>query len=223
MTPAWQQLVAHAKNSRNLLLRDLVAQDGRFEEFSRELNGLCVDFSRCLATAETLEHLQALANECNLSEQVAAMCAGEISNTTEKRAALHTALRGTATAMPGVAEQVSAELEKFLAYADSVREGEIVAASGQRFKTVINIGIGGSDLGPRLVAHALAGLDEPVQVKFVSGVDGIELEQALANANPADTLFIVCSKTFMTLEMRVNALAAREWLVAGGSLISCDA
>jgi glucose-6-phosphate isomerase len=217
LTPAWQQLTAHAKKSSNLLLRDLVAQDGRFEEFSRELDGLCVDFSRCLATAETLEHLQALAIECNLSEQVAAMCAGEISNTTEKRAALHTALRGTATEMPGVAEQVSVELEKFLAYADSVREGEIVAASGQRFRTVINIGIGGSDLGPRLVARALAGPDEPVQVKFVSGVDGIELAQVLANANPADTLFIVCSKTFMTLETCVNALAAREWLVAGGN------
>jgi glucose-6-phosphate isomerase len=79
LTPAWQQLTVHAKKSSNLLLRDLVAQDGRFEEFSRELDGLCVDFSRCLVTAETLEHLQALAIECNLSEQVAAMCAGEIS------------------------------------------------------------------------------------------------------------------------------------------------
>ncbi len=212
-TPAWQQLESHAQLMGSESLASLLSEAGRYEKFSRELNELVVDFSRCMVSGETLDLLESLAQECDLQGEIQRLFAGAIVNETEGRAALHTALRGSREAAPDIAAKVSEQLESFLTYADSIRNAEICGSAGERFRTVINIGIGGSDLGPRLVARALADWDEPVTVHFVAGVDGIELADALNGADPATTLFIVCSKTFTTLETRVNADAARKWIL----------
>jgi len=218
---AWSMLAEHAQRNAKLKLHDLLTDDpARYNHFSFELEDLLVDVSRCLATEETLELLVQLAEQSQLPEKIDALYNGVSLNVTERRAALHTALRGTDPAqteevsdVSSVPKLVAEQLDLFLRFADSVREGDRRGHTGQRFTRVINIGIGGSDLGPRLIADALADKSEGLSVCYVAGIDGIELSDALLGADPQTTLFVVCSKTFTTLETRINADAARQWLL----------
>ena len=220
-TPAWTLLEEHAREMAGIDLADLLDADAsRFENFSIEFGDMLLDYSRSQSNAATVSLLTQLAKERGLSQSIADLFGGKELNTTEHRAALHTALRGSgATAENAdrgegcIADQVSSEQGLFLAFADAVRSGERSGFGGRRFTRVINIGIGGSDLGPRLIANALQQPDASPDVYFVAGIDGIELRNALSGAVRAETLFIICSKTFSTLETRLNADAARHWLL----------
>jgi glucose-6-phosphate isomerase len=214
---AWQQLVRLAATIGPDFVRGAQADTDRFEQCSVEAESVLIDYSRCPVTPEILTALEALADERQLDAAISEMVSGAQINNTESRAALHMALRGTPVDDAAAATQARTELEAFLKFADAVRDGAVTGSTGQRFRTVINIGIGGSDLGPRLVACALATPADPVELRFVAGVDGIELVDALADADPASTLFIICSKTFTTLETRTNADAAMTWLAQADS------
>jgi glucose-6-phosphate isomerase len=212
-TAAWSEIAAHAAGNSGLHLRDLLAEDvERYQRFSILLDELLVDYSRNLVTDETMSLLTRLAEQVELQDRIAELFAGAIVNQTEERAALHSALRGSSNA--SVQETVANELDHFLTFADEVRSGTRRSFTGKQFERVVNIGIGGSDLGPRLVVDALAEAGSNLTVHFVAGIDGIELRKALEDADAEKTLFIVCSKTFTTLETRANADAARGWLLA---------
>ena len=219
LTAAWRALHARASETRAVSLRALRDSDpARGSRFAREAAGLYLDFSRQRIDEDGLRLLTGLADAAALRERIDAMWAGEHINTTENRAVLHTALRVPAESAdaPGgvqVAQQVLAERERMLSFADAVRAGSIRGSAGETFDTVINIGIGGSDLGPAMAVEALHPLtrDAP-RVRFVSNVDGTDLANALEGANPARTLFIVASKTFSTQETLANARTARAWL-----------
>jgi len=219
-TQAWARLAQHAEHLDSIRLSQLLDQADRFDRFSIKVGGLVGDFSRSLVTPSILDDLVELAGEVFLPEKIQALFGGAMVNGTEKRAALHTALRGTGpaeasqlTGNRSPTEDVTKQLQGFLAFADSVRDGSRVGSDKRPFRHVINIGIGGSDLGPRLVADALATSSDPVIVRFVAGIDGIELQRALDGADPATTLFVICSKTFTTLETMLNAEAAKRWLL----------
>lgn len=220
MTQAWAHLEQHAKHLNDIRLAELLDQADRFERFSIKVDGLVGDFSRSLTTTSILDDLVELARQVSLPEKIQELVNGAMMNGTEKRAALHTALRGAGpvkashlTGRRSPSEDVAEQLAAFLAFADSVRDGSRVGSGNQPFRHVINIGIGGSDLGPRLVADALMTASDPVIVRFVAGIDGIELRRALEGADPSTTLFIICSKTFTTLETMLNAEAAKQWLL----------
>lgn len=214
---AWKLLEQHVDACAEESLAQRLDDPARFGALSVELDGLCVDFSRMRATPTTLELLSQLANDLGLPARIDELFAGVALNNTEDRAALHTSLRAAAASGPeidgcDVAQLVRSELDAFLDYAERVREGRCRGSSNEPFRTVVNIGIGGSDLGPRFVTAAL-GSDGP-DVRFVAAMDGIELRQILESADPATTLFVVCSKTFTTLETLTNATTARDWLAA---------
>jgi len=221
-TPAWALLSDHAQKNAGLKLSNLLdSNSSRYSQFSLELENLLVDFSRCLATDETLDLLVELAEQRQLHSKIDDLYSGALLNCSEGRAALHTALRGAGSAemaavtdMASVATLVAEQLELFLDFADAIRAGDRLGHTGQRFTRVINIGLGGPDLGSRLVSHSLADHSEAVSVHYVAGIDGIELHDALCGAVPDTTLFIICSKTFATLETRINADAARQWLLS---------
>ena len=222
-TPAWRALEAHAKRMRTARVRDLFARDRkRFSQLSREGADLLLDFSRQRLTSKTLGLLIALAREARLEARIGALLAGEPVNNTENRPALHTALRRSLDRPlvvngRNVMQDVKAEREKLAAFVRSVHDGRITGHTGKRFDTVINIGIGGSDLGPVMAVEALARYRHPgLRFHFVSNIDGCELADAIAASNPESTLVIVCSKTFTTLETITNARRAREWIA--GSL-----
>ncbi len=189
---------------------------GRFERFSREAVGLHVDFSRQRIDEVVLAKLIDLVDAVGLKERTEAMWRGDKINRTEDRAVLHVALRQPAGAAIGGAEierQVMAERERMLSFAEAVRTGRIAGSTGKPFKLVVNIGIGGSDLGPAMAVQALQQFTAGApQCEFVSNIDGDHLYDVLANADPATTLFIVASKTFVTLETLTNARTARAWL-----------
>jgi glucose-6-phosphate isomerase len=218
-TRAWKALVAHARTNRSARVRDSFASDPkRFENLSCEAEGLLLDYSRQRLTTETIGLLIRLAREVRLEQRIAALLAGEPVNNTEDRPALHTALR-RALDRPlvvngrNVMEDVRAERNKLDAFVHAVHDARITGHKGQRFDTIINIGIGGSDLGPVMAVEALARYRQPnVRVRFVSNIDGCQLADAIADSNPASTLVIVCSKTFTTLETMTNARRAREWI-----------
>jgi glucose-6-phosphate isomerase len=220
---AWKALVANAAVLRSTHMRKLIAADSqRFQHFSREGAGLLLDYSRQRVTTDTIALLIQLARETQLEQRVAALLSGEPVNNTENRPALHTALR-RALDRPLVVngrnlmQDVKAERNKLDAFVHAVHDAHITGHTGQRFDTVINIGIGGSDLGPVMAVEALARYHKPnVRVRFVSNIDGCQLADAIAESNPATTLVIVCSKTFTTLETMTNARRAREWI--GGAL-----
>lgn len=201
-------------------LRDLFAADpARFEKFSRcELN-LLFDFSRQRITTETLELLMELAQERGLAGRIAAMFSGEKINETEHRAVLHTALRNRSerpVLLDGqdVMPEVRASLEKMRNFVEGVQGGRIHGATGKTFTDVVNIGIGGSDLGIVMATEALARVrNRNIRLHCVSNIDGVQLADALERADPARTLFVVCSKTFSTLETLTNAKLARQWIV----------
>ncbi|HET7812210.1 MAG TPA: glucose-6-phosphate isomerase [Steroidobacteraceae bacterium] len=219
MAAAWRSLQARAGETRAVPLRALRDSDPeRGSRFARDAVGLYLDFSRQRIDSDGLRLLLQLADAANLRGRIEAMWAGEAINTTENRAVLHTALRVPAVSAdaPGgeaIAREVLTERERMLRFAAEVRGGAIKGSSGQTFTTVINIGIGGSDLGPAMAVEALHPLthDAP-KVRFVSNVDGTDLANALEGADPARTLFIVASKTFTTQETLANARSARAWL-----------
>ena len=219
LNAAWRALQARAAETRAVPLRAL--RDGdpeRGSRFAREAVGLYFDFSRQRIDADGLRLLTSLADAAGLRARIDAMWAGEAINTTENRAVLHTALRvpeASADAPGGeaIARQVLSERERMLRFAAEVRDGVIRGSSGAPFDTVINIGIGGSDLGPAMAVEALHPLTRGApRVRFVSNVDGTDLANALEDADASRTLFIVASKTFSTQETLANARTARAWL-----------
>jgi len=219
LTSAWRALQARATETRAVTLRALRDADpARGSRFTREAAGLYLDFSRQRIDDDGLHLLASLADAAGLRTRIEAMWRGEAINTTEGRAVLHTALRvpGVSADGPGgedIARQVLAERERMLSFADQVRAGVVRGSGGDRFTTVINIGIGGSDLGPAMAVQALHPFTSGApHVAFVSNVDGTDLANALERADAASTLFIVASKTFSTQETLANARTARAWL-----------
>jgi glucose-6-phosphate isomerase len=220
--PAWALLEAHRQNIRGLHLRRLFAEDpARGERLTAEAAGVYLDYSKNRITDETLKLLLQLAEESGLRERIDAMFHGDKINVSEKRAVLHVALRaprGAAIMHDGrnVVPEVHAVLDRMADFAERVRAGQWKGSTGKRVRNVINIGIGGSDLGPVMAYEALRHWSERAMTfRFVSNVDGTDFAEAVRDLDPAETLFIVSSKTFTTLETMTNAHAARDWLLAG--------
>jgi glucose-6-phosphate isomerase len=219
LSAAWRALQARATETRAVPLRALRDGDpARGSRFAREALGLYFDFSRQRIDSDALRLLTSLADAAGLRARIEAMWAGEPINGTENRAVLHTALRVPAVTAgaPGgeaIARQVLAEREHMLEFAVGVRDGAIVGSAGKPFDLVVNIGIGGSDLGPEMAVQALHPLTEGApRVRFVANVDGTDLANVLEGADPARTLIIIASKTFTTQETLANARSARAWL-----------
>ena len=219
-TDAWQKLTDHHSAIADTDLRTLFADDAdRGRTFTLEAADLHIDYSKHRITSETVELLVELARTADVEGKRDAMFAGEHINTSEDRAVLHTALRLPADASLTVdGQNVVADVHEVLTamgeFTDRVRSGEWVGATGEKIATVVNIGIGGSDLGPVMVYNALRHYaDAGISAKFVSNVDPADLVGALDGLDPASTLFIIASKTFSTLETLTNATAARRWLV----------
>jgi len=220
--PAWKALAAHHKKIKDVTLRELFAADTkRGEKLTASAAGLFLDYSKNRVTDETLALLLQLAEESGLAAHRDAMFSGEKINITEDRAVLHAALRapkGQKIFVDGkdVVPEVHEVLEKMGAFAGRVRSGQWKGHTGKRIKNVVNIGIGGSDLGPVMAYEALKHYSRrDMTFRFVSNVDGIDFVEATRDLNPAETLFIVSSKTFTTLETMTNAGSARDWLLAG--------
>jgi glucose-6-phosphate isomerase len=220
--PAWKALAAHHKKIKNLHLRKLFAVDPkRGERLTVEAAGLHLDYSKNRITDQTLKLLLQLAKESGLREKIEAMFSGEKINTTENRAVLHVALRAPKDARilvdgKNVVPEVHAVLDKMAGFSNRVRSGAWKGRTGKRIKNVINIGIGGSDLGPVMAYEALKHYSErSLTFRFISNVDGIDFVEATRDLDSAETLFIISSKTFTTLETMTNAQSARDWLLAG--------
>ncbi len=218
-TPAWQALVAHHDQIRDKHIRDLFDEDpARGAELTLTVGDLYIDYSKHRITRETLKLLVDLARAANLEQRRDAMYSGVHINTSEDRAVLHTALRqprGAELTVDGqdIVTDVHEVLDRMGEFTDRLRSGEWTGATDQRITTVVNIGIGGSDLGPVMVYDALRHYaDAGISCRFVSNVDPADLVAKLAGLDPATTLFIVASKTFSTLETLTNATAARRWL-----------
>lgn len=214
----WKALVAHHAHMGGQHLRELFAADPeRGTRFTLEAPGLYLDYSKNRINAETLRLLVALALDCDLPERTAAMFRGELINGSEKRAALHTALRAPANEQivldgVNVVAHVHATLDRMAELAEKIRNGQWLGHTGKRIRNVVNIGIGGSDLGPVMAYEALRRYSESnLQLRFVSNVDGTDFVEATRDLEPEETLFIVCSKSFATLETLTNAHAARAW------------
>jgi glucose-6-phosphate isomerase len=220
--PAWKALAAHYKRIQKLHLRELFTDDPkRSERLTVEAAGLYLDYSKNRITDQTLKRLVQLARESDLGGRIAAMFSGETINITENRAVLHVALRtpkGASILVDGknVVPEVHTVLDKMAVFSDRVRSGTWKGHTGKRIRNVINIGIGGSDLGPVMAYEALKYYSErSLTFRFVSNVDGIDFMEATRDLEPAETLFIISSKTFTTLETMTNAQSARNWLLAG--------
>jgi len=219
---AWKALKAHHKEVRDLYLKDLFAQDPkRGERMTAEAVGIILDYSKNRITDETVKLLLQLAEESGLRDRIDAMFRGERINITEKRAVLHVALRaprGASIAVDGVnvVPEVHAVLDRMEQFSNRIRSGAWRGHTGKRIKNVINIGIGGSDLGPVMAYEALKHYSERAMTfRFVSNIDGTDFAEAVHDLNPAETLFIISSKTFTTLETMTNARTARAWSMAG--------
>ena len=218
---SWKALQAHWSAIGGAHLRDLFAADAtRGERFAVEAAGFYLDYSKQRITSETLELLRALAVECGLRERIDAMFRGDRINVSEHRAVLHTALRapaGSSVTLDGVnvVPEVQAVLGRMEAFSRRVRSGEWTGHTGKRIRNIVNIGIGGSDLGPVMAYEALRWYsDRNLTMRFVSNVDGTDFTEATRDLDAAETLFIISSKTFTTLETMTNAQSAREWTVA---------
>jgi glucose-6-phosphate isomerase len=223
---AFKAVAAHARKLRDLSLRRAFSVDPkRFQQFSQEACGLLVDYSKNLIDAKAMELLLSLAESADLAARRKAMFKGDVINTTESRAVLHTALRAAggsgakADSGKGKPEPVdpliAAELERFLSFAAEVRSGKVAASDGKPFIDVVNIGIGGSDLGPVMACQALAPYHDGPRTHFVSNVDGAHLADVLRPLDPGRTLILIASKTFTTQETMANATAARSWMEKG--------
>jgi len=219
-TKSWQALQAHHENMSRAQMRDMFEKDAqRFEKFSLQSNHILLDYSKNIITAETLTHLFNLARETKLQDAIARMFSGEKINSTENRAVLHTALRNRSN-RPILADgedvmpDINAVLAQMKRFSDDVRMGQWRGYTGEAITDIVNIGIGGSDLGPVMVTEALKYYAKPgLHVHFVSNVDGTHIAETLKNLRPETTLFIVASKTFTTQETLTNANTAKEWLI----------
>jgi glucose-6-phosphate isomerase len=219
---AWKALQTHYEKVQGLHLRDLFAEDPkRGERMTADAVGLFLDYSKNRITNQTVDLLIALAEESELRSRIEAMFRGEKINITEKRAVLHVALRapkGTSIVVDGedVVPQVHAVLDRMSSFCDRVRSGEWKGHSGKAIRNVVNIGIGGSDLGPVMAYEALKHYSERgLTFRFVSNVDGTDFAEAVRDLDPSETLFVVSSKTFTTLETMTNAHTARAWSLKG--------
>ncbi|WP_274916298.1 glucose-6-phosphate isomerase [Streptomyces sp. WZ-12] len=220
--PEWTALSKHREQLQEVHLRELFAKDpGRAGRLTLQVGDLHLDYSKHLVTDETLRLLRELAAACGVTELRDAMFRGEKINLTEHRSVLHTALRAPGSAVitsdgENVVPAVHHVLTKMATFAERVRSGDWKGHTGRRIKTVVNIGIGGSDLGPAMAYEALrAYTHRDMQFRFVSNVDGADLHEAVRDLDPAETLFIIASKTFTTIETITNATSARDWLLAG--------
>jgi len=220
-TATWKALEEHHEALRGVQLRDLFAQDpGRGERLAVEAAGLYLDYSKNRVTDDTIRLLVALAEERGLRGRIDAMFTGERINVTEDRAVLHVALRAPRDASivvdsEDVVPKVHEVLDRMSAFADRIRSGDWTGATGKRIRNVVNIGIGGSDLGPVMAYEALrAYSDRGLTFRFVSNIDGTDIVEATRDLDPEETLFVVSSKTFTTLETIRNATTAREWALA---------
>jgi glucose-6-phosphate isomerase len=220
--PAWQALQQHFRQIEPLHLRQLFAEDPqRGKTLTAEAEGIYLDYSKNRVTAETMRLLVQLANESGLAERIEAMFRGDKINVTERRAVLHVALRAPRDARivvdgQNVVPEVHAVLDKMAAFSERIRSGEWKGHTGKRIKNIVNIGIGGSDLGPVMAYEALRHYSQRDLVfRFVSNVDGTDVVEATLDLDPEETLFIVASKTFTTLETLANAHSARRWLLKG--------
>ena len=218
--PAWKALQAHFQKVRTLHLRQLFADDPqRGERFTAEACGLYLDYSKNRITDETLQLLVQLAEGCNLREHIEAMFTGQKINVTEQRAVLHTALRAPKEEriiLNGIdiVPEVHAVLDKMADFTHKIHRGEWFGFTGLPIRNVVNIGIGGSDLGPVMAYEALRHYSHRNMVfRFISNIDGTDFVETTRDLNPEETLFIVCSKTFKTLETLTNAHTAREWVL----------
>ncbi len=221
-TAAWQSLKEHFATMENVQISELFkGSTNRFEDFTIQFEEqLLLDYSKNLITAETMEKLQALAKECKLPEAIKAMFSGEKINKTEGRAVLHTALRNrsnTPVMVDGedVTPKVNEVLEKMKVFCDKVHSGDWKGYTGKAITDIVNIGIGGSDLGPVMITEALRAYKvEHIESHFVSNVDGTQIVETLKGLNPETTLFLIASKTFTTQETMTNAMSARDWFLA---------
>ena len=221
-SPAWQVLVDHHAGLADVHLRELFAADpGRVEAMTASAGDVHLDYAKHRATPETIRLLAEVARTAGVEELRDAMFRGERINVTEDRAVLHVALRaprGAVIEVDGrnVVPDVHEVLDRMRAFCDAVRSGTWTGATGQRIRNVVNVGIGGSDLGPHMATEALrAYADRSITSRFVSNVDGTDFFEATRDLDPAETLFVIASKTFTTLETMANAHTARRWLVGG--------
>ncbi|HEU4769517.1 MAG TPA: hypothetical protein VFS77_19280, partial [Pyrinomonadaceae bacterium] len=219
---AWAALATHCETLRNLHLRHLFAGDPlRGERLTAEAAGLYLDYSKNRINDETLQLLFRLAEECGLHARIEAMFRGDKINVTEGRAVLHVALRaprGQQIFVDGhdVVPGVHAVLDKMARFCEQVRSGSWKGHTGKRLRNVVNVGIGGSDLGPVMAYEALKHYsDRSITFRFVSNVDGTDIAEAVADLDAAETLFVISSKTFTTIETMTNADTARAWLLRG--------
>lgn len=219
-TAAWQALQKHFDEMKNVTIADLFAKDGdRFSKFSATFDDqMLVDYSKNRITEETLAKLEDLAKECDLAGAIKSMFSGEKINRTENRAVLHVALRNrsnTPILVDGkdVMPEVNAVLEKMKTFSEAIISGEWKGYTGKAITDVVNIGIGGSDLGPYMVTEALRPYKNHLNMHFVSNVDGTHIAEVLKKVNPETTLFLVASKTFTTQETMTNAHSARDWFL----------
>jgi glucose-6-phosphate isomerase len=219
-TKSWQKLCRHYAKMKDLHMRTLFAEDPRrFDKFSIRFNDMIVDYSKNRITEETLKNLIALAEECDLANAIESMFAGQRINETENRAVLHTALRNRDNAPvmvdgQDVMPQVNAVLKQMEDFSNQVIAGDWQGYTGKKITDIVNIGIGGSDLGPLMVTEALRPYaKENINVQFVSNVDGTHIAETLKDLNPETTLFMIASKTFTTQETMTNAFSARSWFL----------
>ncbi len=219
-TKAWQQLLHHAEEMKQVNMRELFHQDSdRFKKYSLNLNDILFDYSKNILTDKTKELLIQLAEECKLKEGINAMFSGDIINATEKRSVLHVALRnlsGRPVYSEGVnvMPEVSKVLRKMKNFSNAVHKGKMRGYTGKKIKYIVNIGIGGSDLGPQMVSAALKPYwIKDIETYFVSNVDGTHIAETLKKISPDRTLFLVASKTFTTQETMTNAHTARKWFL----------
>jgi glucose-6-phosphate isomerase len=219
-TEAWKQLEEHAKEIKSLRISDLVKNDpDRFKKYAFCFNELLVDFSKNLVTDDTINKLIALAEECRLNDAIASMFAGDFINETEQRSVLHVALRNFSgkpfySAGENVMSEVERVREQMKTFSDKVHSGEWKGYTGKKIKYIVNIGIGGSDLGPSMVTEALKPYwVEGIKAFFVSNVDASHIAEVLKNITAEETLFLIASKTFTTQETMTNAHTARSWFL----------
>lgn len=221
---SWEELSAHSREMQSVTLKDLFAQDpNRGPKYTLEAEGLLLDYSKNRINDKTLKLLEALAEEVDLKGRTEAMFTGEKINITENRAVLHTALRAPKDAVinvdgKDVVPEVHEVLDKMAAFSDKIRSGEWTGYTGKRIRNIVNIGIGGSDLGPVMAYEALKHYsDRNLTFRFVSNVDGTDFAEATLDLQPDETLFLVASKTFTTLETMTNAHTARDWFLKSGA------
>jgi len=218
-SPAWLALEAHQQTLENTTMQQLFANDNaRFDKFSLQFKDILFDFSKNRIAEETLPLLVTLAEQAGLLKKITAMFAGEKINITENRAALHTALRNrsnTPILVDGkdVMPAVNRVLKKMRGFCDRIHSGQWLGYSGKAITDVVNIGIGGSDLGPKMVSEALHPYAKNITVHFISNIDQVNLLNTLENLSPETTLFLIASKTFSTQETMTNAESARDWLL----------